>query len=133
MQYGYTIIYVDNVRETLAFYESAFGFSTKFMTPENDYGELISGETTISFASKELGNSNFNKGSEPLTFTAKPMGIELVFVTENIEADFQRTIEAGATAYESVKEKPWGQRVGYVRDNNGFLIELCTPMPQTNN
>jgi lactoylglutathione lyase len=23
---------------------------------------------------------------------------------------------------------PWGQTVAYVRDNNGFLVELCTPM-----
>jgi len=28
------------------------------VTPENDYGELISGETTIAFASIGLGNSN---------------------------------------------------------------------------
>lgn len=25
-------------------------------------------------------------------------------------------------------EKPWGQTVGYVRDINGVLIELCSPM-----
>jgi len=25
--------------------------------------------------------------------------------------------------------KPWGQTVAYVRDRNGFLVELCSPMP----
>ncbi len=24
--------------------------------------------------------------------------------------------------------KPWGQVVAYVRDLDGFLIEICTPM-----
>ena len=24
--------------------------------------------------------------------------------------------------------KPWGQTVGYIRDIDGFLIEICTPM-----
>ena len=25
--------------------------------------------------------------------------------------------------------KPWGQTVAYLRDNSGFLVEICTPMP----
>ena len=54
MKYAYTILYVENVAETIEFYKKVFGFNLKFLTPENDYGELISGETTISFASIEL-------------------------------------------------------------------------------
>ena len=128
MKYAYTILYVENVAETLGFYESAFGFTRKFITPEGDYAELITGETSIAFASIELGNSNFNEGFEPSAKTTKPFGIELAFTTENIEVDFQKAIDAGAVEYEVVKEKPWGQKVGYVRDINGFLIEICTPV-----
>jgi YD repeat-containing protein len=29
---------------------------------------------------------------------------------------------------EDPKTKPWGQVVAYVRDKDGFLIEICTPM-----
>ena len=36
---------------------------------------------------------------------------------------------AGATAEAAPETKPWGQTVAYVRDNRGFLVELCTPMP----
>jgi hypothetical protein len=60
MKYAYTILYVKDVSDTIDFYEKAFGFKRKFVTPENDYAELISGETTIAFASIELGNSNLN-------------------------------------------------------------------------
>ena len=128
MQYAYTIIYVENVVETIEFYKRAFGFEKKFVTPENDYGELISGETTIAFASFELGISNFKKGFEKIDKSKKPFGVEMAFTTENIETDFKKAIDAGATEFEPLVEKPWGQKVGYVLDNNGFLIEICTPI-----
>ena len=128
MQYAYTIIYVENVVETIEFYKRAFGFEKKYVTPENDYGELISGETTIAFASFELGISNFKKGFEKIDKSKKPFGVEMAFTTENIETDFKKAIDAGATEFEPLVEKPWGQKVGYVLDNNGFLIEICTPI-----
>lgn len=62
MKYAYTILYVENVLGTIAFYENTFGFQRKFIIPDNDYGELISGETTISFASIALGNANLKNG-----------------------------------------------------------------------
>lgn len=128
MKFAYTILYVSNVTETIIFYEKAFGFSKKFVTPENDYGELITGETTIAFASLELGASNFSKGFTSINKLESPIVVELAFTSENIEEDFQKAIEAGAIEFESVVEKPWGQKVGYVLDNNGFLIEICTPI-----
>jgi len=128
MKYGYTIFYVDNVEETIQFYEKAFGFSRKFITPEKDYGELLSGETTIAFGSVELGNSNFKNGFEKIKNNEKPIGMEMAFVTEEIEKDFQKAIEAGAIEFVKVSEKPWGQKVGYVKDINGILIEICTPV-----
>ena len=123
-----TIFYVDDVEETIQFYEKAFGFNRKFVTPEKDYGELITGATTIAFASIDLGKSNFKKGFEKISNSGKPVGMEMAFVTENIEADFQKALAAGATEFEPITQKPWGQKVGYLRDNNGILIEICTPI-----
>jgi uncharacterized glyoxalase superfamily protein PhnB len=128
MKYAYTIIYVEDVPKTIAFYEGAFGFDRKFITPENDYGELITGGTTISFASLELGASNFSKGFNKVDISKKTVGIELAFTTENIEVDFQNAIDHGADVFEAIVQKPWGQKVGYLRDINGVLIEICTPM-----
>ncbi len=128
MKYTYTILYVENVSDTLVFYEKAFGFTKKFITPENDYGELNTGQTSIAFASIALGKSNFKNSFEKISNAKKPFGVELAFTTENIEEDFQQAINYGATEFEPIKEKPWGQKVGYLRDNNGFLIEICTPI-----
>ncbi|MDO1512736.1 hypothetical protein Q2T41_08715 [Maribacter confluentis] len=58
----------------------------------------------------------------------QPFGIEMAFTTETIETDFQKAIDAGAVLYEAIVEKPWGQKVGYFRDDNGFVIEICTPV-----
>lgn len=130
MKYAYTILYVTDVAKTISFYKAAFGFSEKFITPEQDYGELVTGETTIAFASFELGKSNFPQGFQKTLSGAAPFGAELAFVTENIEQDFTKALEAGATEFIAVTEKPWGQKVGYLRDIDGFLIEICTPVKQ---
>jgi len=128
MKFAYTILYVPNVQESLSFYQRAFGFEIKFVSPQGDYGELISGETTLSFASNELGEANFKQGFQKADGQAKPWGIELAFSSEQVEDDFQKALDAGAILYEEIKQKPWGQKVGYLRDLNGFLIELCSPM-----
>jgi lactoylglutathione lyase len=38
-------------------------------------------------------------------------------------------LAAGASAVKSPETKPWGQIVGYVRDPNGFLVEICSELP----
>jgi len=130
IQYKYTILYVEDVTKTIQFYNEAFGFTTKFITPEEDYGELISGSTTLAFASFELGKTNFKKGFSESHLSKKPFGIELAFTTANVDEAVKSALNHGAELLEEIVEKPWGQTVGYVRDLNGFIIELCTPIKE---
>ncbi len=127
MKFAYQILYVESVVISLAFYQDAFGFSLKMMTPEEDYGELDTGETTLAFARYDLASTNLPGGFHKIDRT-KPFGMELAFTTEEIEADFAKAIAAGADLIAPIQEKPWGQKVGYLIDINGFLIEVCTPM-----
>jgi lactoylglutathione lyase len=128
IKYTYTILYVQDVTKSITFYENAFGFIRKFITPENDYGELAVGEITISFASHELASTNLSKGYLPSSLNNKPFGIELGFVTLDVQQTINNAINAGAVLEEEAKTKPWGQIVGYIRDIDGFLIEICTPV-----
>lgn len=128
IRFAYTILYVEDVQKTVRFYEQAFGFIQKFITPDNSYAELISGETTLSFASKTLALSNLKDGFIESNLNEKPFGIEIGFTTDDVQATIKKSIEAGAKLYAEPKEKPWGQVVGYVRDLDGFLIEICTPV-----
>ena len=128
IKYGYTILYVKDVEATLAFYQNTFNFKQKVLSPQKDYGEIISGETTISFASLELGNTNFKEGFLTSTTKNKPFGIELAFTTAEVEKLIKIALDNGAEQLAETVVKPWGQTVGYVRDINGFIIEICTPM-----
>ncbi|MEL7005645.1 MAG: VOC family protein [Bacteroidota bacterium] len=128
IQYAYTILYVEDVPRTMAFYIDAFGFEQKFITPENDYGEIQSGTTTLAFANYELGQSNFKQGFQASTMSEKPFGIELAFTTQEVEKVIKNAIKHGASLLAETVEKPWGQKVGYIRDINGFILEICTPI-----
>lgn len=128
IQYAYTILYVDDVVKTIEFYNQAFGFQEKFVTPEKDYGEIISGSTTLAFANIELGNSNFKDGFKKSSIKEKPFGLELAFTTNEVEQVMSNAIKYGAEILSETVEKPWGQKVGYLRDINGFIIEICTPI-----
>ena len=126
VKFGYTILYVEDVQKSIEFYENTFGFSRKFITPENDYGELSTGETTISFASKKLAAQNLKDGFIESNLEDKPFAIELGFITDNVGELVQKATSFGAVLIKEPTQKPWGQIVAYVRDLDGFLIEICT-------
>jgi lactoylglutathione lyase len=127
MKFGYTILYVDDVEATVAFYERAFGLKRKMVQPD-EFGELDTGSTKLAFAAKSHVASLFPipfQRSGPKT-DAPP--VEIALVTDDVQAAFDKAVAAGAVAVTQPSKKPWGQIVGYVRDNNGFLVELCTPI-----
>lgn len=128
IQFAYTILYVEDVEKSVTFYEQAFGFTRKFISPDNQYSELNTGNTTLSFASLKLAASNLPDGFSKSNLTDKPFAIEIGFATNNVEQTVQQAVKHGATLVAEPKTKPWGQVVAYVRDIDGFLVEICTPM-----
>ncbi|MGL5836413.1 MAG: VOC family protein [Waterburya sp.] len=128
MKYGYTIVYVSSVVETLEFYRDAFSFEIKFIHESEKYGELDTGATVLAFADHELGDLNLNGNYLKGDLQNKPFGIELAFITENIQADFAQAIAQGAIVIKAPELKPWGQTVAYVKAIDGSIIELCTPL-----
>ena len=123
--YGYTILYVENVEATLAFYVKAFGFTQKFITPEKDYGELETGGTTLAFASYAVAEYN-GIALEKSRPEASASPFEIAFVVDDIGSAWKQAVEAGAQVIKEPAQKSWGQTVGYLRDMNGFLVEVCT-------
>jgi lactoylglutathione lyase len=128
MRFGYTIIYVPNVTASLVFFEKAFGFARRFLHESGDYGELETGETTLAFASHELGAMNLPSGFVAANTSVQPLGVEVAFVTSTVDRDHDRAIAAGASEVKAPESKPWGQIVSYVRCPDGTLVELCSPV-----
>ncbi|QSQ11568.1 VOC family protein [Myxococcus landrumensis] len=127
MKLGYVIFYVADVPATLAFYETCFGLKRRFLHESNSYGELETGTTALAFASEDMAGSNgltvrFHRPGET------PSAVELGLVTPDVPAAFQHAVKAGAISVHPPKQKPWGQTVAYVKDLNGVLVELCSPM-----
>jgi lactoylglutathione lyase len=128
VKFNYTILYVKDVIASITFYEKAFGFKRKFISPENNYGELLTGDTILSFAAIDLAQTNLSAGFIESKKDNKPFGIEIGFSTKDVESVFNNALKEGAIAVEKIKIKPWGQVVAYVKDIDGFLIEICSPM-----
>lgn len=126
MKLGYVIIYVKNVLETIDFYKKAFKLKTRFIHESNGYAEMETGQTALAFVDEAIMKKFFpfrqNRSKD------EPAGIEITFVTETVEKDFEYAVKSGAVVVEKPSEKPWGQTVSYVRDNNGCLVEICSPV-----
>lgn len=126
MKFGYTIFYVPQLEPTIRFYEAAFGFERRFVD-ESGYGELKTGATTLSFATLDFARANgFTIGEARAD--GPPPAVEVAFVTDDVAGALERAVAAGAVLVAPPQDKPWGQTVAYVRDLNGFLVELCTPV-----
>jgi catechol 2,3-dioxygenase-like lactoylglutathione lyase family enzyme len=123
MKFGYTIVYVDDVAATIAFYEKAFG-QHRGMIAGDEFGELKTGDTRLGFAAKKMlhGEGQFASPG------GKVLGVEVAFTTGDVQKAYDTALAAGAQSVSKPAPMPWGQTVAYVRDNNGFLVELCTPM-----
>lgn len=128
MKLGYTIIYVPNVASSLKFFGQAFGLEQKFLHESGDYGELKTGETTLSFASHVLGEMNFPDGHVKASDSRQPLGMEIALVTDDVDAAHKSALAHGAVELSAPIQKPWGQVVSYIRAPDGTLIELCTPI-----
>ncbi len=125
MHLGYTVIYVENVQKTVEFYEAAFGLTRRLIKPSGQYAEMETGATTLAFSQENLMAADYpmlpNRPDE------KPCGAEIAFFTDDVPQAYDRAIKAGAVSHVTPHIKPWGQSMAHVRDNNGFLIEFCTP------
>lgn len=129
--FGYVILYVNDVAASLAFYEKAFGLARRFFHDDHGkaYGELETGATRLAFASIALAKEHLKQEVVAATPGKAPLGVEIALTTPDVPALFKRAVDAGATAVSEPATKPWGQTVAYLRDNSGFLVEICTPMP----
>ena len=126
--FGYTIIYVPSVPDAIAFYEGAFGFTDSFIHDSNDYGELNTGVTKLAFTSHALAAKAVPFEYQPSSPDGVRLGVEVTLITPEADALFHRAVKAGATEIAAPHDTPWGQRVAYVADINGFPIGIATPM-----
>jgi lactoylglutathione lyase len=128
MQLGYTIVFVDDVATTLDFWERAFGLTRRFLHEAGDYGELDTGTTTLAFTSHALGAEAVPIPYRRTDPAEAPLGVELTLVTDAVATAYERAVAAGATPVAPPHDTPWGQVVSYVRDRDGTLVSIASPV-----
>ncbi len=129
MKLGYTIIYVADVPKTVTFYETAFGLQRRFVHESNLYAEMETGATALAFAGTEAAEMN-GIAILPNDPAAVAAGWEVCFVTDDVTVAYDRAVSAGCSPVTAPEQKPWGQTVSYVRDLNGCLVEIASPIAQ---
>lgn len=121
---GFVILYVPDVARAVDFYERAFSVNLRFLHESGQYAEMETGVTALAFADET--DTPTHEVIEPSRPARKAPSVEVAFIVDDVQAAFDKAVSAGATAIVKPVEKPWGQTVSYVRDLNGFLVELCT-------
>ncbi|MFV0292877.1 MAG: VOC family protein, partial [Paracoccus sp. (in: a-proteobacteria)] len=127
MKLGYTIIYVADVPKTVAFYEAAFGLKRRFIHESNLYGEMETGGTILAFAGTEAAEMN-GLAILPNNPDGPAAAWEICFVTDDVATAFERALSEGCQPVSAPSEKPWGQTVSYVRDLDGCIVEIASPI-----
>jgi lactoylglutathione lyase len=127
---GYVILCVKDVGASLDFYEKAFGLKRRFFNEDQGkaYGELETGAACLAFANLEMAKSSVGQELIMPSLDRQSLGMEFALVTADVDALFKQAVNAGAIEVRKPEAKPWGQTVAYVRDKDGHLVELCTPI-----
>jgi predicted enzyme related to lactoylglutathione lyase len=127
LRLGWVIVYVDDPAAASQFYERTFGLRGEFVAGSGTYAQLDTGPTRLAFAAYTLGDDNFPGGVlHPSPDT--PANVEIALVADDVDAAYARALEAGCGALAAPSDKPQGQRVAYVRDPFGTLVELASPL-----
>ncbi len=136
MQLAGTVIYVDDVPAAVDFYQRAFGIGVKFVdldvqlpnrrsAAKYQFAELATDGGPLQLATHALGSLLLPGYTRPMD--GRPAGVEIAFFTDDVQAAFDRAVEAGATVVAQPKVMPWGQTVSYVRSLEGTFVGICSP------
>ena len=120
---------VDDAPAAIDFYIKAFGATEIGRVPRPD-GKLIHAALQINGAMVML-NDDFpemtgGKSMTPTSLDGTPVSIHLT-VTD-VESQFQRAVDAGATVVVPLEDVFWGDRYGVIRDPFGHMWSLGQPM-----
>jgi uncharacterized glyoxalase superfamily protein PhnB len=131
MHFGYTFIWVNDVQATTAFYERAFGLKTRFITENGAmgfYAEMETGATTLAIADIKEAESLFPEGFTPLAPTQPPTLFQISFIASDVSTVYESALAQGAQPMSPPQQQPWGQTIARVRDPNGVLVSIASPV-----
>lgn len=124
MKLSYTILYVNNVTESVTFYQKAFGLKNRFIHESGEYAEMDTGEVTLAFCAhnlaREIVKQNYIKASP-----GQLLGAQISFEPHNLKEAYETALANGAESIMPPEIKPWGWENAMVKDIDGHLVEIA--------
>ena len=120
---------VDDAAAAIDFYVKAFGAVEQGRVPGPD-GKLIHASLAINGSSVML-NDDFPEMSDGKSMTPKALGgtpVTIHLTVTDVDAKFQKALDAGATVVHPLEDAFWGDRYGVVRDPFGHQWSMGQPM-----
>lgn len=111
---------VPDVPASAAFVKMHFGF-TESMAFEDKMASLTRDDVGFNLIYLQTGLETFKP--KHLAGSAKE-GLLVVFVVEDIDAEYERLVREGVPVVTPVETEPWGERYFQVEDPNGVIIQL---------
>jgi lactoylglutathione lyase len=124
MRLSFAIVYVKSIKDSVAFYEKAFGLKCTMLHESGLYAEMETGNTTLGFSQHQL--IDFLKiDYQQSTLSTPPFGVQITFEPEDVDRAYEHALYCGAKAVKAPEVMPWNWKCAYLRDIDGFLIELA--------
>ena len=120
---------VDNAPAAIDFYVKAFGAEELGRVPGPD-GRLVHAALRINGNTVML-NDDFPEMCGGKSMTPKSLGgtpVTIHLTVDDVDAKFQRALDAGATVVAALDDQFWGDRYGVVADPFGHQWSLGQPV-----
>lgn len=117
----YVVLIVADLDRSLAFYTGILGLELQHRAEQ--YAQLRAGTTRLSLYERKAMQHTLGMALEPPSPLAP--SFELGFKVPDCDAAYAEIIATGTPAVARPTTRPWGQRTAYVRDPDGYLIELA--------
>jgi predicted enzyme related to lactoylglutathione lyase len=126
-----TILAVGELSRAVKFYTQAFDWTQTVDVPVYAEFELPGGMKLGLYERKSFG---LNTGQIPFEIPAGELaGTELYFHSDDLEADINRILQAGARQLAELETKDWGDEAAYFADPDGNVIVLARVTKKTLN
>lgn len=120
-----TYLIVKDGQAAIDFYQKAFGATVGCILPMPGGQGIMHAEVRIGNSTVMLGEENPQWGSKsPETLGGSPVSMHIYL--PDVDAAFQKAIDAGCTEVSPVKDMFWGDRCGKVADPFGYQWGLAT-------
>jgi PhnB protein len=120
---------VDDAAAAIDFYVKAFGAEELGRVPRPD-GKLVHAAVRIN-GSLVMLNDDFPEMCGGRSMTPKSLGgtpVTIHLTVTDVDAKFQRALDAGATVVTPLEDQFWGDRYGMVADPFGHQWSLGQPV-----